>query len=69
MPQGLKILGSIDKVGAENLRAGRDVRAGPKFEGEHAPPLCFQWGFTRTCPRNQDATVKLKSELISIKFK
>ena len=38
MPQGLKILGSIDKVGAENLRAGRDVRAGPEFGGEHAPP-------------------------------
>ena len=25
------------------------------------------WGFTRTFPRDQDATVKLKSELISIK--
>ena len=33
------------------------------------PPLCFEWSFTRTFPRNQDATVKLKSELISIKFK
>ena len=32
------------------------------------PALCFEWGFTRTFPRNQDATVKLKSELISIKF-
>ena len=30
--------------------------------------LFFEWGFTRTFPRNQDATVKLKSELISIKF-
>ena len=30
--------------------------------------LCFEWGFTRTFPRNQDASVKLKSELISRKF-
>ena len=32
------------------------------------PPLCFEWGFTRTFPRNQDATVTLKFEIISIKF-
>ena len=30
--------------------------------------LCVEMGFTWTFPRNQDATVKLKSELISIKF-
>ena len=30
--------------------------------------LCVEMGFTRTFPWNQDATVKLKSELISIKF-
>ena len=30
--------------------------------------LCVEIGFTQTFPRNQDATVKLKSELISIKF-
>ena len=30
--------------------------------------LCFEWGFMRTFPRNQDVTVKLKSELIFIKF-
>ena len=30
--------------------------------------LCIEMGFTWTFPRNQDATVKLKSELISIKF-
>ena len=30
--------------------------------------LCFEWGFTQTFPRNKDATVKLKSELISSKF-
>ena len=30
--------------------------------------LCVEMGFTWTFPRNQDAIVKLKSELISIKF-
>ena len=44
----------------------------PKSEGAYvrppAPPLCVEMGFTRTFPRNQDAKVKLKSELISIKF-
>ena len=30
--------------------------------------LCVEMGFTWTSHRNQDATVKLKSELISIKF-
>ena len=33
------------------------------------PPLCFEWGFTQTFPRNQDASVKSKAELISSKFK
>ena len=32
------------------------------------PPLCVEMGFTWTFPKNQDAKVKLKSELISIKF-
>ena len=32
-----------------------------------APTLCVEMGFTWTYPRNQDATVKLKSELISFK--
>ena len=30
--------------------------------------LCVEMGFTWTIPRNQDATLTLKSELISIKF-
>ena len=30
--------------------------------------LCVEMGFTSTFPRYQDAKVKLKSELISIKF-
>ena len=34
----------------------------------HAGALCVEMGFTWTFPRNQDAKVKLKSELISIKF-
>ena len=32
------------------------------------PPLCVEMGFTWTFHWNQDVTVKLKSELISIKF-
>ena len=32
------------------------------------PALCVEMDFTWTLLRNQDATVKLKSELISIKF-
>ena len=32
------------------------------------PPLSVEMGFTWTFPRNQDATVKLKSDLISMKF-
>ena len=36
--------------------------------GTPQPPLCVEMGFTRTFPRNQDVKVKLKSELISIKF-
>ena len=31
--------------------------------------LCVEMGFTWTFPKNQDATVKLKSELISIKVR
>ena len=38
--------------------------------GRLPPPhtLCVEMGFTWTFPRNQDATVKLKSEFVSIKF-
>ena len=38
------------------------------FTGPPLWALCVEMGFTWTFPRNQDATVKLKSELISIKF-
>ena len=37
-------------------------------EGGGGGALCVKMDFTWTFPRNQDATVKLKSELISIKF-
>ena len=30
--------------------------------------LCVEMGFTWTFPRNQEGTVKLKSEIICIKF-
>ena len=36
--------------------------------GGQGGALCVEMGFTWTFPRNQDAKVKLKSELISIKF-
>ena len=37
-------------------------------EDEGGGALCVEMGFTWKFPRNQDATVKSKSELISIKF-
>ena len=40
----------------------------PQYFNLPPPPLCVEMGFTRTFPGNQDVTVKLKSELISIKF-
>ena len=49
------------KVQSNNIRSkGRWNRGGGA--------LCVEMGFTWTFPRNQDAKVKLKSELISIKF-
>ena len=44
----------------------RGARVGGKGRGGGA--LCVEMGFTWTFPRNQDAIVKLKTELISIKF-
>ena len=44
----------------------RTVGRPEKIRGRGA--LCVEMGFTWTFPRNQDATVKLKSELIFIKF-
>ena len=37
--------------------------------GASPPPLCFEWGFTRTFPGNQDVAVKYKSEVIYVKFR
>ena len=39
-----------------------------RLDATPSPILCAEMGFTWTFPRNQDATVKLKSELVSIKF-
>ena len=39
-----------------------------KLVGGAGGTLCVEMGFTWTFLRNQDATVKLKSELISIEF-
>ena len=50
----------IDKIRAKPF----DRNGGRKGGGT----LCVEMGFTWTFSRNQDATVKLKSELISIKF-
>ena len=36
--------------------------------GRAAGTLCVEMGFTWTFPRNQDASVKLKSDPISIKL-
>ena len=38
------------------------------FNADFCPSLCVEMDFTWTFPRNQDANMKLKSELISIKF-
>ena len=43
------------------------LRAGGKSEIRGGGCM-FKWGFTWTFPGNQDATVKLKSGLILIKF-
>ena len=47
-------------------------RNGKNIDGDNSiyleVALCVEMVFTWTFPRNQDAKVKLKSELISIKF-
>ena len=55
---GLLLLSLYEKsLESHNLAVAKDP-----------PPLCVEMGFTWKFPRNQDAKVKLKSELISIKF-
>ena len=46
-------------------KTGRSVVLG---WAQFAPPLCFEWGFTRTFPGNQDVAVKWKSEVIYVIF-
>ena len=38
----------------------------PKKPGRGA--LCYEWGFTRTFPGNQDVAMKQKSEVIYVIF-
>ena len=45
-----------------------NYRAIGRSENPGGGALSVEMGFTWTFPRNQDATVKLKPELISIKF-
>ena len=45
-----------------------DAQVRRNREGLGGGHCVLKWGFTRTFPRNQDVTVKLKSELIFIKF-
>ena len=40
------------------------IHPAPRMAGA----LCFEWGFMRTFPGNQDVTVKYKSEVIYVKF-
>ena len=48
--------------------SSRSEMAEPGVQGGGAYPLCVEMGLTWTFPRNQDAKVELKSELISVKF-
>ena len=60
------------KSGGGGLFASVPSSMYSKFLGsgrDHGPTaLCVEMAFTWTFSRNQDATVKLKSELISFKF-
>ena len=46
--------------------AGQEERL--KSGGGGTVNCVLKWGFMQTFPRNQDVTVKLKSELVFIKF-
>ena len=43
------------KSGSEELKGGSGA-------------LCFEWGFTRTFPGNQDVAVKQKFEVVHVRF-
>ena len=66
--EGLEIRGGINYV--VGIICSPIVEVGstelPAFRG--VGHCVLKKGFTRTFPRNQDVTVKLKSELIFIKF-
>ena len=56
-----------DQLFGDCLSRGTEL-VGVNFFGTGSPGHCVEIGFTWTFPGNQDATVKLKYELISIKF-
>ena len=57
-----------EKKPGRGVRSERTYRAVGRSENPGGGALCVEMGFAWTYPRNQDATVKLVSELISIKF-
>ena len=60
-----------DKVKVVNFDyASLDFRVSMigRLLGALDPPLCFESGFTRTFPGNQDVAVKQKFEVIYVKF-
>ena len=43
---------------ADQLTLSKPGGADYAHHNTTVPPLCFEWGFTRTFPRNQDVAVK-----------
>ena len=58
-----KDVGHATKYRVRTIRQGRRNREN-MLAIPPLPPLCVEMGFTRTFPRNQDETLKLKSKLI-----
>ena len=54
--------------GQNSLQISRRIEVKMDRNGKGGGALCVEMGFAWTFPKNQDATVKLKSEFIFIKF-
>ena len=68
-PEELRVSGVQGSKGSRGLRDPRYPWGSSSSRGSSGPrALCVEMGFTGTFTKNQDATVKLKPELISIKF-